>query len=1000
MAFQNQQSYHYAGGDFKFPTPQVSDPLSGPVDKTLATVDDTGNVKNNTVVTATSNSSSSEDIEGELARHHSKRMSMPNLPLSGIRASSGDSGMNSYFPPTHEDERLINNEFSDVPLRPSPVQQRRMSFDALRESNRSPSINLRSPSPLRTSTNSSDVASSKILQEHSINKSSPSSPASPSDNLKQTQQIRRQNSNRSKRDSPGWLWRRRSSQSSLNVTRSHRSETPGSTEISPRFRPSSLSPSPSFMVLNKPSPVSTPGLAASPGSPRDRTPSPSAILRASPLSQLPTPNGDMSPSSLRPPPFVTPRRSLSASVLQLGRKVASFGNSVSINAHQNAMSSSWSAAAAAASRPSSSQTSVAPSPRTSLDVISRVQQAQPSSSGARSPVNHVKSNDVLTAEVPWSFKVHRVYESIPNPTTSSSMPTGMERPVNEHSQVNIAAQEHVTVQTQTETTAKDLSGSAGETSFPFVSMTENALVNQTNVRASPAPKVIRHLSPLARPALRRNAKSDDASDRGGMSASSRLINAAEEGDGRGMFSSSAPSPSSVRQSSSGYLSPGRQPSPNPSRDLTLIPEIDENQSPVRSSDWHASLRGRPKGSRRMSAADLFSSNGSPQKADSTRKVFPIDTRYQEITQRDHNSFEASISTKISAIRGLDRNEEGLDFSKRPIPVPPHSDLKTLSSDGRTYSATPVEEHGISPVIRSRAVSQSSLLSRSRPETPACSTSLQAMSPMTDSRTSDNLPAHAGATGTPFEVVPQRRPHRHTHSLPSVPLHDPTQEVTGLGAPESSVLAASHARFAKVLLAAAAAPTTVGAQLTSDITDHKVRDTLPATSGGAVLDEQRKGHLRQLLLQSKDLGSAVVEDDSSSSSDEAGDLIAHQARSHGDARLPRLSYGTIGSADSRWSRELGPDYTSPCAPSAISNATYADESTRTSGFSRQTSSSMSNAQGPTTAVDVFLAQHPSQPIDGMPDGSIISGWSRKEASDDSTISCTTRQASDGDSVSVW
>ena len=316
------------------------------------------------------------------------------------------------------------------------------------------------------------------------------------------------------------------------------------------------------------------------------------------------------------------------------------------------------------------------------------------------------------------------------------------------------------------------------------------------------------LSPV-RPALRRQSKSDDnRTSPSKASAQSDLL-----------------SPAGIEK-----ISKSASNSPMQSPDLESIEERGEAE------DWLASLRGKPQ-VRRMSTADLFAIPSA------SRTQSPH--RGSTSTSSVSGAASRTTSPHSSPIRELD----ALDFSKKPVPA--------ISA---SQSAT-----GSNGTARSRTTSKSSLLSASRPNTPAAAGGLRAF-PAANSATSPS----PGSRFLPHV-------HRHTQSSPALTL---AAELASFSSPgpaggEASVLNANHAKFVAVLTAAAA--------------EAALRKQAKSPSNFAVKDKEEM----RRLMRMGGIESAI-EDDDEDADGSAG--IASSSSGMIVSRLPKLSYDTSASSE--------------------------------------------------------------------------------------------------------
>lgn len=932
------------------------------------------------------------EIEAALARHDYKRMSMPNLPTPPLTSAH---------------------------LQPSPaVEARRMSFDAMKRDNASP--------PIVDETSNSKVSRSKSKGDKGASR--PDTAASAA-------------------SSPGWPWNRRNSNSSIT-----------SLLLSPRLfgqrqaSPNRLSPSVSPSTTEK---VTSPSASTDSGFFRlDRTPSPNLPLRASPLSQQSTPaletdhvsppstpNASTPRSTSKSRPGV-PKRSLSTSFIMLGRKVASFGNHQAFDTSGNASNSRSGAASLSSSAGSGGATSAtaSPSPQRSdsgngrssvLSAGKNNKRDWPWKHHAQSPASPLSASTPSSPheEVQWSFKVHGAYPaaSPTSPGLSPSSPTvhrqklslpNTNSPVYARSPLGMESGETYFAQNATagginpstsplpnpnsaSEGAKD--GDAMQTQSEFLSPERALLAERSFVVES-------------RPKLYRGSKSDD----GGLAARTTASDALNAVVDYQHLSTSAPNAS--RQGSSlmaghGRRSPGRQVSPSPSRNLTKIPEADEHDLQTRRESWLASLRGRPVASkRRMSAADVFGLPSPSRAAQTTPSGLPALNTEEPRPQAQSSPVQAKQGRSKVTETGLDE----LDFSKKPVPVPsPLGDedhKKEVGSPLRVHRAnsSPATPQAESQALRSRAVSHSSLLSASRPLTPA---------------TGSVAPLEGLANIRPFPVVPtspspvldahaallQRQPYRFTKSMPVVPQVElASLEVDGLGAPKSSVMSGAQAKFARVLTAAAAQALSLPTTTSTPFTKPKMHSSI---------SEEDKEKMRRALADSGDFEHAL-DDDGDVPAEKGVDGYANPRddySSPNSRRTPKLSYATSSSADSHPSTSELPrtavryrilDMGTPIrADSSVQGGTaqlpQADTSHQSSPSNR-TSSSISDASRAKNAFDILLSSQGLDSIDGLPQ-SKVHEWARRDGSDDSAITMSSdgtmndgraRDVFDEGRVSVW
>lgn len=331
---------------------------------------------------------------------------------------------------------------------------------------------------------------------------------------------------------------------------------------------------------------------------------------------------------------------------------------------------------------------------------------------------------------------------------------------------------------------------------------------------SPSSSAIEHkiLSPV-RPTLKRQSKSDDvqlprvsAYDDGALLSPLRAL---------GTSKSSANSPMQSPQ-------------------LTSVEEGGEAE------DWLASLRGRPT-VRRLSAADLFGLPGAPSCQSLEEAASTISSSVMQ---------SQDIPPRTSPNRELGP----LDFSKKAIPAAAPLEIP---------AATSTLDGGNMPL--SRATHRSSLLSASRPNTPAGPLGSQPF-PMTLSPTSPS-------SATRF--LPHV--HRKTQSSPAMALAAELTAISAIGPDggESNVLNAGHARFAAVLTTAAAKAAA------------QKNPSSPINFGIKDKDEMRR------IMRLGGIESFLEDDESTSggaTSPEAGDSGISVSR------LPKLSYDTSASSE--------------------------------------------------------------------------------------------------------
>ncbi|KAK9900192.1 hypothetical protein P389DRAFT_177025 [Cystobasidium minutum MCA 4210] len=952
------------------------------------------------------------EIEAALAKHDYRRMSMPNLPTP---------------PPSKQQER---------PIWPAAEEGGRASVDGLMKHDTSPlSIGLRTPSPVIID------STGGVSYNHGSRdvKERPTTAASSSGS------------------SPGWPWNRRNSNSSLT-----------SLLLSPRIsasKPSSPAPSPSALQS-----YSTPAYQGSDSSffRLDKTPSPNLPLRASPLSQQSDATASETDGNTATSGKDTPRsasrlstrpgfskRSLSTSFIMLGRKVASLGNSQAFTPDGG---SPRGCAELDASLSSQAESRRSGSPVASggrdggIGPSDAVSPPPKSSSGKKewpwrhrahtpsSPLSASTASSPLQEEVQWSFKVHGAWPAAspspaltsPSHSSSSSSPTVQGKrpsvpntasPVYTRSPLGMEAGDTYFTPKETTESSKSpfnlLRTQAQELPSPYTEDTYQQLdcapaVHRLDSDRRPSdflsPVRANHVAPAqrsfivdSRPKLYRGSKSDD----GGLAARSDAADIAED---TGLLSTSAPNAgagSASSMSRHGRKSPGRQVSPSPSRNLTKIPEADEHDLSTRRESWLASLRGRPVSSkRRMSAADVF---GLP----SPSRPVPASTSGLPVLSAEQQAFgqERASQEKREYRADIPKNEIcELDFTKKPVfstPITMDSRGEHVNSPTRCFRAisNPATPQSELPALRSRAVSHSSLLSASRPTTPAVShTSTPA------GMLSKSLFPVTNSVQNRHEVF-LRRPHRHTQSMPAVPQID--YEVTGLGAPESSVASDAQAKFARVLKSAQTAAASASTSTSTPASKPRSRQSISV---------EDKDKLRQALAQSDEFEHAVEDEEGSNDTS----AMAAYASPRDDPfspnmrRTPKLSYATSSSADSHPSTVEPP----------VTGARYRmlDASTPVRGGAKQagipplsqqfisheaspstrTCSSISNPNGPKNAFDILLSSRGLDSIDGLPQ-SKVHEWARRDGSDDSAITAfsdTTsndgraRDVFDEGRVSVW
>lgn len=348
---------------------------------------------------------------------------------------------------------------------------------------------------------------------------------------------------------------------------------------------------------------------------------------------------------------------------------------------------------------------------------------------------------------------------------------------------------------------------------------------------------MRTLSP-GRPPLRRQAKSDD----------SRLPRVSAHDDAS--LLSPLRGAGNARSASSSPLQ-----SPN----LASIEERGEAE------DWLASLRGKPT-VRRMSAADLFGlPAASKQYMPTAVAPLPAETRGPP---------------RIPTPQVSPHKELGpLDFAKKPV-----------------ANAQPIEipaASGETDAGLSRGTPRSSLLSASRPTSPAGPVGVQPFPAMTS--------PISPSTATRF--LPHV--HRKTQSSPAMALAAELTAITSIGPSggESNVLNASHAKFAAVLTTGAA----------------KAAKSPTSPSRFGIKDKEEMRRLMQLAgiestLEEEEFGSGGT---SSPAAGDSGISIL---------RLPKLSYDTSTSSETDMSMSLSQSgsaskirETASSAPSAMTRS---------------------------------------------------------------------------------
>lgn len=798
----------------------------------------------------------------------------------------------------------------------------------------------------------------------------------------------------------------------------------------------------------------------------DRTPSPNLPVRASsPLSQLSTPalEADTTSSPTSPESATgqtrpnVPRRSLSASFAMLGRKVASFGNNQAFehgshhdnegeakDGHRGRVShnnENGSGVTRSTPSPRSRTSGLAPTPSPKTGVRGKEWPWRTHHSHAQSPSSPLSSASSPQDDVQWSFKVHGAYPAALPPASSTASPASpaasaqtkglhpprAHSPVFARSPLGFSAVQGDTYFLRTETTeSPESSRSLSRTSRPASPSKTTAHqedpVEQPSIGSEAhRPSASELLSPESaatapaergfvvesRPKLYRNARSDD----GGLAA---RISADQQFDADAKVQNlSSSAPTSGRQDSSlisGLRSPSRQVSPSSSRNLTKIPEADEHDLLLQSrrESWLASLRGRPVASkRRMSAANIFGLPSPPLSNRDGMPVLPIPRSIDTVSGLE------SVSTHKEANEVLPNAAStpgDLDFSKRPIQAgqADHADRLVSSPRYKRASSHPVTPQPESQALRSRAVSQSSLLSASRPPTPGAS-----MYPATSLTNIQPFPVLPTSAGQDYQAaLLQRHFHRHTQSMPAVPQVDPAAlQVTGLGAPESSVLAASQARFAKVLGGAAVQLTNPRTPAPTSAANSRTRQSV---------GQEDKEKMRRLMTESEAFEHAVddaeeVEHDNGNEHS-AGDQLP-SPEMH---RTPKLSYATSSSADSCPSTmeprtgirarilDMGTPVRAGSSSLAGLDSAPRELVLHRTSPSNRTSSSISNPNGPKNAFDILLSNRGLDSIDGLPQ-SRVANWARRDGSDDSEITVSSnattddgrpRDIFDEGRVSVW
>lgn len=936
------------------------------------------------------------EIEAQLAKYGYKRMSMPNLPTPSLMGPSKSPAQDPIAPTAVE---FTDGEADQL----SPV-----------------SMGLRTPSP--------------APMQDAGNITKISSRRSSIDDRRESRAV-----------SPGWPWHRRNSNASL------------SSLLSPRFgKQVSPSLSTSAAVGLPPSSSSAANEAAAVESDAQmvRSECPDALVPASPptppvlTSRFPEAGGlgtsiganaaGRGRVEANRPGRGTPKRSLSASFIHLGRKVASFGNSQGFdNSRQNSplsssTSSSYTKSPLFAKRLDNGSSHTPASKTGGFKGrewpwrSNSSQQAALHSPAANSPLSTASS---LQDGKHLSCKVHEVH---PANSSAPISPLGLD--ANESSKVLTGLRDHSpgfaksppdvnTAQADSyfgatagpEASGPALTSPAGRSAHDNNTITglgeeeeDYLIMRKKSDLLSPDRALVQQSTERSfivesRPKIYRNARSDDA----GLAV--RLKQSQITALDKNTQSLSTSAPTSGKQSSfllmAGMRSPSRQASPSPSRNLTKIPEADEHDLQTRRESWLASLRGRPVAQkRRLSAADIF---GIPPSSPGISKHSESQIGEASPEQTDSTT---GVTTDPVMVQEKDAPAE-LDFSKKPIQ--PTTSLDEPSSSGLyRASSSPGTSQSGTPAFRSRAASQSSLLSASRPVTPssfsATPTGLTNLRPFA-------IQPGALTSATTGHISPlQRQPHRHTQSLPSVPQIDPAAlHVSGLGAPESSVLDGSHAKFARALSATA-------------------RQSRPSTASVPALSETKKKgvskadkeKMRLLMTSSEDFEQAVDDDDDN---DDDAEGIPAETEHEGDQltspqlhRTPKLSYATSSSAGSLPStgeprtdiRARILDLGTPVrGASALQNSDAhfpQDLVFHRSSPSNRTSSSMSNVNGPKNAFDILLSSRGLDHIDGLP-ASRVASWARRDRSDDSEITVASNTTIDNDRprdvfeegrISVW
>lgn len=368
-----------------------------------------------------------------------------------------------------------------------------------------------------------------------------------------------------------------------------------------------------------------------------------------------------------------------------------------------------------------------------------------------------------------------------------------------------------------------------------------------------------------RPVIKRNPHSDDSA----ISSESNLSSNSSRPPAD-ILSSPSSSTSGIGTSVRGRAlsnSPvAPQTSASPARQLGKIPELDEN--------WNASLRGKT-GKRRMSAADLFAPNRP---------------RESEVLQG-----QAGVNLVRDADLRVLEEERELDFSKKPILPASQSSISTnLVEDAvsPTSSDSPIIATGLR---RPRTTSYSSLLSASRPNTPASSP------PPASTKPFPGIPVSASSPILASRIL---RQHRHTQSLPSgVP------DLPHLGGRDTAVLEASGAKFAAVLTAAAVAANASHTNLEKRRASNRMVIRNRASLKRLVTAEENEAAFES----SEDDEDEHDEEDSDSEEDCAEDTegsatdrpVKTRLSSICEKRVPKLSYGTESSTE-EYSNFSGPD----------------------------------------------------------------------------------------------